>query len=76
MNLIVRRIGYSILFWTSFRLGILLDPWMFPIKGEELAGNISQPLLFINTQTFHLAINVEAMSKLIDGDRTEMYTIK
>lgn len=49
---------------------------MFPIKGEELAGKISQPLLFINTQTFHLAVNVEAMSKLIDGDRTEMYTIK
>lgn len=54
---------------------------MFPIKDHGLVGKVDQPLLFINTQTFHIASNVKAMSKyLTDGDddqnhRRQMYTI-
>lgn len=52
----------------EFRQGILLDPWMFPIKEENLVGKIKQPLLFINTQTFHIAQNVKAMEKYVNGE--------
>ncbi|XP_076275882.1 platelet-activating factor acetylhydrolase-like [Rhynchophorus ferrugineus] len=63
---------------TEFRFGILLDPWMFPVKSEHLEEKVQQPLLFINTQTFHIAANVEAMSKLLHASETRriMYTIK
>ncbi|XP_066250052.1 platelet-activating factor acetylhydrolase-like [Euwallacea similis] len=60
----------------KLKCGILLDPWMFPVKGERLEEKINQPMLFINTQTFHIAANVEAMSKLIKIPNREMYTIK
>jgi len=49
---------------------------MFPLKNEELVGKISQPMLFINTQTFHIAANVEAMSKLLETSTSNMFTIK
>ncbi|KAJ8936369.1 hypothetical protein NQ314_012388 [Rhamnusium bicolor] len=54
---------------------ILLDPWMFPIKNERLEDSIEQPLLFINTQTFHIESNVKAMSKFLANDDRKMYTI-
>ncbi|CAG9763343.1 unnamed protein product [Ceutorhynchus assimilis] len=58
----------------ELKLGILLDPWMFPIKNEAL--DIEQPLLFINTQTFHIAPNVDAMAKFVAHENAEMYTIR
>lgn len=60
---------------TEFKQGILLDPWMFPVKGEELPEKVKQPLLFINTQTFHVVPNANAMHKYIEGENREMYTI-
>ncbi|KAJ8986162.1 hypothetical protein NQ317_005636 [Molorchus minor] len=48
---------------------------MFPIKNENLEEKIEQSLLFINTQTFHIASNVKAMAKLLDRDNRKMNTI-
>lgn len=60
----------------EFKYCILLDPWMFPIKDEELYKRIQQPILFINTQTFHIESNVKAMVKFLTNDNRKMYTIK
>lgn len=59
----------------ELKQGILLDPWMFPVKGEGLPEKLKQPLLFINTETFHVVPNVKAMEKYLDKKDAEMYTI-
>ncbi|KAK9888149.1 hypothetical protein WA026_000418 [Henosepilachna vigintioctopunctata] len=59
----------------ELKLGVLLDPWMFSIKNDNLSEKVKQPLLFINTQTFHVSSNTEAMSKYLTGNHREMYTI-
>lgn len=60
----------------EFKLGILLDPWMFPLKSEEeQMSKISQPILTINTQTFHNSPNVKMMEKYLLKPENEMYTI-
>lgn len=59
--------------------GILLDPWMFPIKNmTDTISEVKQPLLFINTQTFHIESNVKKMETLKGNNEEErpMYTIK
>lgn len=43
---------------TRFKMGLVLDGWLFPIRDEELAADVKQPVLFINTGhhfslTFH-----------------------
>lgn len=60
----------------EFKYCILLDPWMFPIKDEELHKKVQQPILFINTQTFHIESNVKAMEKFLTDDNKQMYTIR
>jgi hypothetical protein len=30
-------------------MGLVLDGWLFPIKDEDLAEQVKQPVLFINT---------------------------
>lgn len=60
----------------EFKYCVLLDPWMFPIKDEELHKTVHQPILFINTQTFHIESNVKAMAKFLINDKNKMYTIK
>ncbi|CAH1983999.1 unnamed protein product [Acanthoscelides obtectus] len=55
---------------------IAMDPWMFPIKDEQLHEKLKQPILFVNTYTFHLEANVKSMAKFLTADRKdEMYTI-
>lgn len=57
-----------------FKVGIILDGWMFPIKNETL--QISQPLLLLNTQTFHIKSNLAALKKIIDdGNNRSVYTV-
>lgn len=59
---------------SVFRVGIILDGWMFAIKNEAL--KISQPLLFLNTQTFHIKSNLAALKKIIDdGENRSVYTV-
>nr|XP_022912375.1 platelet-activating factor acetylhydrolase-like [Onthophagus taurus] len=59
---------------SELKQGIILDPWMFPIKNEEIYNNFNQKLLFINTQTFHIKSNVDSMEKYL-GENAKMYTI-
>lgn len=51
---------------------------MFPIKGLRLDKKVNQPLLFINTETFHIDSNVRAMSQFWreDDSNRQMFTIK
>ncbi|KAH0816648.1 hypothetical protein GEV33_006141 [Tenebrio molitor] len=55
--------------------GVLLDPWMYPIKNDKLDEKLEQPMIFINTQTFHIASNTQAMSQFLTGSHRSMYTI-
>jgi len=41
-----------------FNMGVLMDPWMFPIRDEVLTPQVKQPLLFINTESFRLKENL------------------
>jgi platelet-activating factor acetylhydrolase len=34
---------------SRFKMGMVLDGWLFPIKDEDLAEQVKQPVLFINT---------------------------
>ena len=64
-------------FFLLFRVGIALDPWMFPLKEEvdEICPAVEQPLLCISTEAFQNETNMKAMSKL--SDKTTTYiTIK
>lgn len=50
---------------------------MFSIKSHtELSSAVTQPLIIINTQTFHIPINLKELSKFTQGEDVEMYTIK
>ncbi|PSN34783.1 hypothetical protein C0J52_06205 [Blattella germanica] len=63
------------------KFGVILDPWMFPLKEEsDLSTCIKQPLLFVNTETFHITSNYNALKKYIVtpdgcGERTS-FTIR
>lgn len=59
----------------AVKCGVLLDPWMFSIKDEGFVDDVEQPLIFINTQTFHIAPNVKIMEKYYKAT-DKMYTIK
>ncbi|XKL62109.1 hypothetical protein PGB90_001942 [Kerria lacca] len=59
---------------NRFKIGVILDGWMFPLKGEQL--EISQPMLFINTQTFHLEANIKIMKKYAELSQNTLYTMK
>ena len=32
-----------------FKLGLVLDGWLFPLRDEDIAEDVTQPILFINT---------------------------
>lgn len=58
------------------RAAVILDGWMFPIKSEPFL-NIPQPILFINTHTFHIPANLILLRKYFysKGNR-KLYTLK
>ncbi|XP_066962919.1 platelet-activating factor acetylhydrolase-like isoform X4 [Macrobrachium rosenbergii] len=60
-----------------FKVGVALDPWMFPLKDEvdEICSALTQPLLCISTEAFQNEVNLKAMSKLND-ETTTFVTIK
>ncbi|KAK4299482.1 hypothetical protein Pmani_028239 [Petrolisthes manimaculis] len=60
-----------------FKIGVSLDPWMFPIKDDidTLCPSITQPLLCISTEAFQSDSNLQAMSKL-NTQTTIFVTIK
>ncbi|BES92641.1 Platelet-activating factor acetylhydrolase, isoform II [Nesidiocoris tenuis] len=58
------------------KCGVILDCWMYPIKNEPL--NFKVPVLFINSQTFHIESNLQAIEKLVNNrpENRELVTIK
>ncbi|XP_069169592.1 platelet-activating factor acetylhydrolase [Procambarus clarkii] len=60
-----------------FKVGVALDPWMFPVKDElhEISVKLRQPLLCISTEKFQTPANLEAMAKLNPATTTYL-TIK
>ncbi|XP_053646031.1 platelet-activating factor acetylhydrolase isoform X3 [Cherax quadricarinatus] len=60
-----------------FKVGVALDPWMFPIKDEvdNIGPNVTQPLMCISTEAFQSIANLQAMGKL-NKTTTEFITIK
>lgn len=62
---------------SPLRIGVSLDPWMFPIKDRvtEVCGNVSQPLICISTEAFQSDANLQAMNSL-PADTTTFVTIK
>ncbi|KAK6630418.1 hypothetical protein RUM43_014763 [Polyplax serrata] len=62
---------------SRFRVGVILDPWMFPIRSHvNLPNLIDQPIIIINTQTFHIPVNLRELAKYTEGTENESYTIR
>lgn len=61
---------------SRYKAVILIDGWMFPLKSEPFL-NIPQPILFINTHTFHIPSNLTILLKYFhsNGSR-QLYTLK
>ncbi|XP_050429752.1 platelet-activating factor acetylhydrolase-like [Adelges cooleyi] len=61
---------------NRIKAAIIVDGWMSPLKCVPLM-SIKQPILFLNSQTFHLPSNVAMLRKYFysEGIR-ELYTIK
>lgn len=50
---------------------------MFSIKSHKsLPNSIKQPLIFINTQTFHITVNLTELEKYTTQSDRETYTIR
>ncbi|KAI8488447.1 Platelet-activating factor acetylhydrolase, partial [Branchiostoma belcheri] len=62
---------------TRLKCAVVLDGWMLPVD-REMYPQISQPVLFINTEAFHWPGNIARMNRLMgrDGVDRKMITIK
>lgn len=40
---------YSLAKDPRFKLGVVLDGWLFPLRDEDVAQQINHPVMFINT---------------------------
>ena len=47
-----------------FKIGVALDPWLFPLRDEEISVNDTTPILCINTESFLNPENLRKMSEL------------
>ncbi|XP_022175245.1 platelet-activating factor acetylhydrolase-like [Myzus persicae] len=67
---------YNACYDSRYQAVIIIDGWMFPIKSESFL-NIQQPMLFINTHTFHIPANLRLIRQYFcsKGIR-KMYTLK
>lgn len=50
-----------------FKVGVLLDGWMFPLDDKIYEQKMQQPMLFINSETFSDNKNIKRMRKLNNG---------
>ncbi|RXG58800.1 Platelet-activating factor acetylhydrolase [Armadillidium vulgare] len=62
---------------TRFKVGLALDPWMFPLKEdlESLSASIQQPILFILTEAFQNNVNFKAFLPF-NHERNRFVTLK
>eukprot|EP00795_Rhopilema_esculentum_P008121 gene8121-14041_t len=59
-----------------FHCAVILDAWMFPLD-KNVYGKVEQPVLFINSETFHWKGNIKKISQIIGNDeQKQMLTIK
>lgn len=59
----------------KYRVAIILDGWMFPLKSELI--NIQQPILFVNTHTFHIPPNINLIQQYFHSKGVrQLYTLK
>ncbi|XP_076042589.1 platelet-activating factor acetylhydrolase-like isoform X2 [Oratosquilla oratoria] len=60
-----------------FKVGVALDPWMFPIKDDasKICPAVHQPLICISTEAFQADANLRAM-KFLNSDTTKCITIR
>jgi hypothetical protein len=47
-----------------FKVGIVLDGWLFPIKDEDIVKSVNQPVLFVNTGS-HYFFKTQQLAKLV-----------
>ena len=54
-----------------FKVGVALDAWLFPLRDEmTLSETITQPLLFISTESFRSLGNLGKMKELaLEGEK-------
>lgn len=61
---------------SEFRVGLVLDGWMFPIE-KDIYPRVSQPLLFVNMDKFQWKDNVQRMKRMeLDGVDRSVVTIR
>lgn len=48
-----------------FKVGVALDAWLFPVRDEALSERITQPLLFISTESFRSEGNLGKMREFV-----------
>ncbi|XP_025406766.1 platelet-activating factor acetylhydrolase-like [Sipha flava] len=61
---------------SRYQAAVILDGWMFPLKSEPFL-DIQQPLLFINSHTFHNPANLNSISKYVHSKGVrQLYTLK
>ncbi|KAK7602654.1 hypothetical protein V9T40_006628 [Parthenolecanium corni] len=65
---------YALATEPRFKLGVILDGWMFPLKQEQI--EIHKPMLFVNTHTFHLEANIKLMKNFTNLPQNELYTMR
>lgn len=60
---------------NRYKVAIILDGWMFPLKSEPI--NIQQPILFVNTHTFHIPPNINLIQQYFHSEGVrKLYTLK
>ena len=48
------------------RCGIAMDAWMFPLGQEQYFDTVSQPVLFVNTETFQWKKNMRPIKEFLN----------
>ncbi|ROT78069.1 Platelet-activating factor acetylhydrolase [Penaeus vannamei] len=66
---------------NCFRVGVALDPWMFPVRSdpEALGRAVAAPVLSVSSEDFNQGANLRALRRLRDAHKTEeslFYTMK
>jgi len=59
---------------ARFQCGLVLDGWLFPLKDEEVT--ITQPLVFINTESFMNRDNIAKMKTFLGPEDSKAIFIK
>ncbi len=55
-----------------FKLGVSLDPWLFPLRDEDLR-EVPRPVMVVSTDSFRSRENLDKMRELKEGLPAEVY---